>query len=95
MEKGPGPNDTEVFGNVALALLPKVARWTGAKMLPSAESADLVQELMRMLEDADDFDAYRLARFLDGAGWEVDEQLVEILREVPWLINKYRVVHDC
>jgi hypothetical protein len=105
MEKGPGPNDTEVFANVAQALLPKVARWTGAKMLPSAESADLVQELMRMLEDASityratggrlagDYDAYRLARFLDGAGWEVDERLVEILREVPWLINKYRGLH--
>jgi hypothetical protein len=62
-------------------------------MLPSDESAKLTQELVRMLEDADDFDAYRLARFLDGAGWEVDEQLVEILREVPWLINRYRSIN--
>jgi hypothetical protein len=89
MEKGPGPNDTEVFANVAQALLPKVTRWCGCPPA-GAESEDLAQELVRMLEDASDYDAYRLTRFLDGAGWEVDEKLVEILREVPWLVNKYR-----
>jgi len=89
MEKGPGPNDTEVFANVAQALLPKVTKWVGCPPA-GTESEELAQELVRMLDNTFERDAYRMTRFLDDAGWEADERLVEILREVPWLLNKYR-----
>lgn len=91
MEKGLRPLDTAVFANVAAALMPKIAHWVGAQWLDNAGIDEMVQELTSLFEEERE-DAYRMARVLDDRGWEADEKLVEILRGVPALIEKYRAM---
>jgi hypothetical protein len=68
--------DESVMQAVAVALAPKVMQWDPEG---EYEQTELVCDLVKAFDNAFDWDAYKLARALDDAGWEVDSSLVDVL----------------
>lgn len=70
--------DERVQRAVAEKLAPKVMAWDpdGEYDLP-----ELVEDLAKALDDAMDYDAYKITRTLDYDGWLVDVGLVHVFEE--------------
>ena len=71
----PSLYDDKVQRAVAEKLAPKVMAWD-----PDGEYdlEELTTDLQKALEDAFDYDAYKITRALDDNGWSVDAGLVDV-----------------
>jgi len=67
--------DDQVQRAVAEKLAPKVMAWDSNG---EYDLEDLVPELQKALDDALNYDAYKITRSLDDDGWEVDADLVDV-----------------
>lgn len=76
MVKRPTLFDESVIQAVAVAMAPKIIQWDPDG---SYDQTELVADLVKAFGDAYDWDAYKIARALDDAGWEVDASLVDLL----------------
>lgn len=78
--------DPEVLLEVARKLAPKVMAWDSEG---EYDPEELAESLRKGMEDAFDFDAYKIVRALDDDGWMVDAELVRIFDDaLPLALNE-------
>ena len=74
--------DESIQKAVALSMTPKVVAWLGGEGCDDEQGIERVtRDLQEAFDRVLDWDAYAIARALDGAGWEVDSSLVSVLEE--------------